>query len=67
MRDLSEYHSLHTGDEQGFSWAPCCRCHSTLGGDRFELWGLKKAPARSGMTPELIGNCCLDCHDSVNM
>lgn len=34
--------SLHTGEEQGFSWSPCDLCGSTLAGDRHSLYGLAR-------------------------
>jgi hypothetical protein len=34
-------HSIHTGEEIGFSWSKCDICRSPLGGTRWEVYGLQ--------------------------
>lgn len=58
---FEDYASLHTGHDAGFSWLPCQCCGSTLGGDRFEFFGLKHSSDTPGMKPESLGTCCIDC------
>ena len=43
-----------SGEEEGFSWSPCCLCGSTLGGERYRVVDrLDLADVPPG--------CCVDC------
>lgn len=38
--------SIHTGEEQGFSWTPCAVCKSVKGGERWRAFGLAPEPKK---------------------
>ena len=55
----------HTGDSEGFSWSPCDRCGSRLGGER-HYWQVLEGRPDGGMDLVQEGRICVDCLYEVN-
>ncbi|MCK5613439.1 hypothetical protein KAR91_66830 [Candidatus Pacearchaeota archaeon] len=52
---MPQHESECAGKEIEFSWQPCSRCQSKLGGNRHEWF----------KGSELLGHVCLDCFNEI--
>jgi len=57
--------TYHTGEHKGFSWEPCAKCGSALGGDRWEWLALVQKRTHAPIA-ENRGDICADCFDEIN-